>query len=228
MDKHLRKIALAALVVACLAFSAQANPTRLISINFGANEPTAFRSDVPSPAGVLGNAVWNNLDGAIGSATGLLDNTGSPTSVNVTWTSGSTGDNTANNTAPPGNDRNLMTGGLMTTIPVSIIEVSFTGLTAAGFDSSGYDFYEYFYAPGQSPVFDGTYVLNDNYIVFNAVSGGLGDSFGVVTSGVSGILVHGVELVQNPGPNVIPAPGAMLLGSIGLGIVSWLRRRRTL
>ena len=87
---------------------------KTISINFGANEPDAAGSAVTGAAGVLGTSNWNNVAGQNVTASDLIDSNGAATSASVEWTSNNTwasqGKGEDNNTAPEGNDRNLMTG----------------------------------------------------------------------------------------------------------------------
>lgn len=81
--------------------------------------------------------------------------------------------------------------------------------------------------PETLSVFNSAGVLLESYVLTSGVN-----IYAVVTRpfyDISRIEITGEFFaVDDLQFNTIPAPGAILLGSIGVGIVSWLRRRRTL
>lgn len=117
-----------------------------------------------------------------------------------------------------------------------INQISATGGNGAG-DSDAFSLYLYefgtdnFLGRYDTPVFGGAaepqwYTLsvsvsNVGRVVFDpGNSGVLPGTIG----GLGGVVM--TNLSYNCG--VIPAPGAILLGSVGIGLVGWLRRRRTI
>ena len=212
-----------------------------IAINFGAEQGPGG-SNVTGPAGVLSTSTWNNLVGANGAQSALIDGVGNTTGVSVTWaattTWATTGLGEENNTAPPGNDRNLMTGYLDPA--VNPATVSLSGLATAL--PGTYDVYVYItggvsgrggeYEIGSdlqthhtTAPFDGTFSEGStgNYLNFSDVAG---DAFTLsVTPTDFRAPINGIELVSRAAP--VPEPGLGVSLACLLSGVLMVRRRRT-
>jgi hypothetical protein len=237
------------------AAPALANPTwASIGINFGADEPPGVGSPVSGAAGVLGTVTWNNVTGANGAASDLIEDAlgaPNPTAASVTWSSPNTwssaGRGEENNTAPAGNDRNLMLG---------YIDTGNTAATAATVTVSnlpseitdfGYDVYVYAHggvnngrygdytiggvtqstipAAGVNIPFDGTYIEGSNYLVFENVN-----TPGFTLTALAGAPnfqgfrapINAIEIVGH----AIPEPGTFALAAMALAGWIGLRWRR--
>jgi hypothetical protein len=226
-----------------------------IAIKFGANEPVAPSTPLPvnGAAGVLNTATWNNTSGATGTANNLLADvagTPTPTAASANWTSAgtwaSTGRGEENNTAPAGNNRNLMAG-YLDTGNTSTTSVTLTGLPIV---APAFDVYVYIqggvngrggnYTIGAltdrhdvTAAFNGTFLedtnlagttAGSNYIVFHALPAATG--FTLTAQAVD--TGNGDTTLRAPinGIEIVAVPEPAMIGLAGLAGTMALRRRR--
>ena len=127
-----------------------------VPVKFGANQPDGAGGDgnsqVTGPAGLFSTPGWNNFgaqnEAAPQAINQVVNGTASPSGATVTWSSNglwsSTGQGEENNTAPVGEDRDLMAGYLDTGgVGETGVTIDVTNLPATLTSGTGYDVYVY-------------------------------------------------------------------------------------
>lgn len=254
MSVRIRVVAALAIMAMVMSTVAYATPTgSSISINFGADEPDGAGSAVTGAAGLAGTVNWNNLELNEGNSALTMDvqSASMASTATVSWTSNNTwssqGRGEENNTAPAGDDRNLMTGYLDTT-DVTVTEVTVTGLDDV-FTDMAYRVAVYIQGGvngrgGQYTVttdnkvstlnltteaaFDGTYIPGgdpgNNYLVLGGNEGFTAPDFVLTATPTTGdpprAPINGIEIVAIPEPTTI---ALLVFGLIGWAAVA--RRR---
>jgi hypothetical protein len=229
-------------VTGLIALASAANAAS-IGVNFGSNE-TGGSLLASDSAGVVAQINWNNTASGSGSASSLIDNSGSITTAGVTWSSWNSSTWHAYRSTTTGDDK-LMTGYLdpvwgdqnstatVSSIPYSLYDVyvylgsNNNGATAHVTDGTTiYDYtVSYDGTPVPFPGFVQTTATDDSFPVANyAKFSGLTSSSVTVTADSfgNGAGMFGLQIVQ-----VVPEPmSATLLGLGGLGLILAIKRRR--
>jgi autotransporter-associated beta strand protein len=180
----------AALVVIAGGVSPSAYSQTVVGLNFVGGSGSASVSNMGSgeSAGVVSQINWNNLTGATGSSSSLVNGSGSTVSgLSISYSSTNTwADGGVSNTA--GNNR-LMRGYLDQNTDSAVVSVSVSGL---GFGSGIYDIYVYNAGDGNNrtgnyTIGSQTYWANDNATFSGSFTQATGDtdpgSFSAATPG---------------------------------------------